>query len=233
LLVAFATLSTLGGASVAFSGSAGAATAPTGSASGFYSKISLFGGPPTTCGSPATVPCPRPVVSLPAPTLKTKTLPSVAVVYGPAEILDSGPVRVTTQGPALTGKVTSTSSLQGCTTAVSNGCNVGEVYAGPFTAANVSSTCTAGPGTFTASTTVTGGKLQNGSSFYTIPLHPVPNRTYTGTNPDTGKIYKFVFNQRTLNPNGSHTVTAVHEYLNAGANGAQGNLTFGTVTCGM
>jgi hypothetical protein len=169
--------------------------------------------------------------------MKTKILPSATVVYGRgaqvAQVLDWGAVGVTTQGPKVTGKVTSTSSLQGCTTAVPNGCNVGEIYAGPFTAVNVSSMCTAGPGTFTGFTTVAGGVLRNGTGSFTIALHPLANKTYTGTNPDTGKTYKFVFNQRTLNPNGSHTVTAVHEYLQGGAFGAQGDLTFGTVTCGM
>jgi hypothetical protein len=238
LLAALAVLSVLGSATIAMAAPASAAvTSVTGRAYGFYSKVSLFGGPATTCGNPATTPCPRPQVLLPtggSATARTKTLASEDLTYGPAHVFDSGRIHVSTQGTPAGGSATSSSSIAGCATAVSNGCNVGEIYAGPFTATNVSATCTASGSTgFTGSITINGGRLQNGAGYYTIPLHPAPNKTYTGTNPDTGKTYKFVFNQRILNPNGSRTVIAVHEYLQAGSTGAQGNLLFGVVTCGV
>jgi hypothetical protein len=242
LLGTFVMLSALGAGTIAMAGPASATvTSVTGRAYGFYSKISLFGGAPSTCGYPATTPCPRPLVVLPAggsATALTKSQASEDLKYGIAHVLDSGPIHVSTRGTTgSTGSVTSSSHLAACITAIFNGCNVGEVYAGPFTAGSVSSpgsvasTCTdSGSTGFTASTTIIGGKLRNGSGVYTIPTHPAPNKTYTGVNPDTGATYRFVFNQQTVNPNGSHTVTAVHEYLNAQA---KGNLTFGTVVCGV
>jgi hypothetical protein len=236
LAVALGAVVMLGGASlVAPSVASAASTGVTGSAYGYYSNISLFGGTPTVCGNPSVTPCPNPSVSLPTTGSSSPvkaSLPSEDLVYGPAHIFDSGPIQVSTQGTPAAGSVTSSSSVSGCSTAVPNGCNAGQVYAGPFTATSVASTCTANGSTApTGSVTVNGGALQNGTNLPdAIPTNPTANQTFTGTNPDTGATYKFVLNEQTVNPNGSLTVNAVHEYLNSSA---KGDLIFGQVVCGV
>lgn len=211
-------------------------TAVAGSAYGVSSNVSLFGGNPIIFA-------PTPTVTLPSPagstTPVTASAPSVDDVAGAAHLFDSGPVSLSTQGTPAGESVTSTASIAGCTVAVNNGCNAGQVFAGPFTATSLSSTCTAnGSGAPTGSTTVNGGLLQNNApgapaNPYTIPINPAPNTSFTGTNPDTGKTYKWGFNEQTVNPDGSITVTAAHEYLQAGANGGQGDLWIGQVVCGV
>ncbi|MHB1535250.1 MAG: hypothetical protein ACYC1D_11725 [Acidimicrobiales bacterium] len=247
---ALAALTTFGVMTMMSSGTAGAAiTSVTGSAYGYYSSISLFGGPFFKCGisfSTPPPPCPNPVVTLPAGgsvTPVTASLPSEDLTYGPAHIFDSGPINISTQGaPGPFGTVTSSTSIQGCTTAVYNGCNVGQIYAGPFTATSVSSTCTANGGTPVGSTTIVGGLLAEsptGGGFgltpgppIVVPTNPPPNYTVKAFFPDTGKQYTYVFNQQIVNPNGSLTVNAAHEYLNAGGVGANGDLIFGQSVCG-
>ncbi|MHB1535251.1 MAG: hypothetical protein ACYC1D_11730 [Acidimicrobiales bacterium] len=204
--------SAIGAAAMASSSTSGAAiTAVTGSAYGYNSSISLFGGPSNACGSPQTLPCPNPAVTLPSTgsiTPVTAKLASEDLVYGPAHIFDSGPINISTQGaPGPTGTVISSTSIAGCTTAVSNGCNVGQIYAGPFTATSVSSTCTANGGTPTGSVTVNGGQLAEEPAGgpaggtpgppITVPTNPPPNYSVSATNPDTGKVYTYVFNEQT------------------------------------
>ncbi|HWG73809.1 MAG TPA: hypothetical protein VG184_07115, partial [Acidimicrobiales bacterium] len=235
LSVALAALVTFGVGVTVFTGTSSAAiTGVIGSAYGYYSNIGLFGGAPTTCGSPSVTPCPNPDVTLPSTgsaTPLTASIPSATVVYGPAEIFNSGPITVSTQGTPASGTVTSSSSIGACTTAVSNGCTVGQIYAGPFTATSLSSTCTASASGNTGSVTVVGGALLNGTSpAYVIPTNPAPNTTYTGINPDTGATYTWIFNQQTVNSDGSLTITAAHEVLNSNA---KGDLLLGQVTCGL
>jgi hypothetical protein len=235
----------LGVGTVVSAGTASASiSAVTGSAYGYYSLIGLFGGPPTACGSPSTTPCPDPAVTLPAAgstTPVTGSLASEDLVYGPAHIFDSGPITISTQGaPGATSTVTSSTSVQGCTVLVSGGCNAGQIYAGPFTASSVSSSCSADGSTNpTGSVTINSGQLTEAppgtttaGTPITVPTNPTPNYTVSATFPDTGKVYTYVFNQQIVNPDGSLTVNAAHEYLNAGANGAQGDLIFGQVVCG-
>jgi hypothetical protein len=138
--------------------------------------------------------------------------------------------------------VTSSTSLQGCTTAVNNGCGAGQVFAGPFTATSVSSTCTAKGSTHTGTVKISGGQLTEEAANagpqgtpgppIAVPTNPPPNDTVTATFPDTGKVYKYVFNEQTVDASGALTVNAGHEYLNAGSAGAQGDLIFGQSVCG-
>jgi hypothetical protein len=243
-----AALMTFGVVGMLSAGTSNAATTTTtGSAYGYYSSISLFGGPFFKCGIPNQTPCPNPVVTLPAggsATPVTASLPSEDLVYGPAHIFDSGPITVSTQGvPGPFGTVTSSSSVQGCTTAVNNGCAAGQIYAGPFTATSVSSTCTANGGTPTGSVTINGGLLAEeptGGGFggtpgppIVVPTNPTPNYTVKAFFPDTGKQYTYIFNEQIVNPDGSLTVNAAHEILNAGTGfGANGDLIFGQSVCG-
>jgi hypothetical protein len=223
-------------------GSVSTTAAPTagpvgGSAYGYYSSISLFGGPAAVKGPTPTVTLPAGGSSAPV----VQSVPSEDLTYGPAHIFDSGPLKLTTQGTAASG-VTSSTSIQGCTKAVNNGCSVGQVFAGPFTGTSVSSTCTAKGSSHTGSVKIQAGQLTEepaGAGVggtpgapITVPTNPSPNYTVTATFPDTGKVYKYVFNEQTVDANGALTVNAAHEYLQAGATGAQGDLIFGRVVCG-
>ena len=117
-----------------------------------------------------------------------------------------------------------------------------------LTASNLASSCTASEtGGVSGTTTVTGGTLvtDNGDSDTTntitdhpativaIPTNPDPNTPYEGhvhigNQTDT---FTYVFNEQTVNADGSITVNAVHEYLHGPL--ARGNLILGQVVCGV
>ena len=207
-------------------------TAVTGSAFGVSSSVSLFGGPPRTFG-------PAPSVTLPAAgstTPVTGSAMSEDDVVGPAHLFTSGPITVSTVGAPPSTNVTSSVTVNPCAAAVSNSCSVGQVYNGPFTTAgSIMATCSASGSAPTGTVTIHGGQLASGQAPNTtmmpVPTNPAPNTTMTGIEPDTGQMYKYVFNEQISNA-GSLTVNAVHEFLQAGANGAQGDLFIGQVVCG-
>ena len=219
---------TVATASYALSGpSAAEVTAVRGSAYGYFASISLFGGPPNVRG-------PQPTVSLPptgsaAPI--TANQASALVQFGPAILFSSGPITVSTQGTlGPGGTVTSTSSIQSINT---SGQEV-------FTAAALSSTCTASETGVTGSTTVTGGTLETSQgnpdvtgdeTVVPIPTNPPPNTTYNGTIESVGDTFRAVFNEQIINPDGSITVNAYHLYLLGPT--AVGDLIVGQVVCGV
>ena len=219
---------------VVSSGSAHAdITAVTGSAYGVSSSVSLFGGPSRTFA-------PAPIANLPAggsATPVTASAPSEDDVVGPAHLFTSGPISVSTVGAPPSTNVTSTVTVTPCVTAVSNSCAAGQIYNGPFTTTGtIMATCSATGSAPTGTVTINGGQLASGqapnTTMMTVPTNPAPNTTMTGIEPDTGQMYKYVFNEQTTKADGSLTVNAVHEFLQAGANGAQGDLFIGQVVCG-
>ncbi|MDQ6616537.1 MAG: hypothetical protein M3083_17795, partial [Actinomycetota bacterium] len=189
-----------------------------GSAYGSYVNISLFGGPFASQG-------PAPKVTLPAAgssTPVTASAPTGNVVFGPAILFNSGPVTVSTQGTPAGGSVTSSTSFEGCATAVTNGCMVGEVFGGSFTAGTVASTCTASSAGLSGSTTFTNAKLATSTNevgdpatTVQVPANPPANDTINGTLQVNGSLdtFKWVFNEQMVNPQGSITVNAAHQYL--------------------
>ena len=212
-------------------------TAVAGSAYGFSSNVSLFGGPSTTRG-------PAPTVTLPAGGSATPVSSSAAAeqaVYGPAHIFDAGPTTVTTQGtPGPTGSVTSTATIQGCAAAIANSCSAGQVYGGPFTATSVTATCTANQTGTAGSVSIVNGSVvtstdSSGNPLTTIavPGSPPANSTISGTINSTGGGFTWVFNEQTTNQDGSLTINAAHEILGATGTGpAKGDLIIGQVVCG-
>lgn len=196
-----------------------------GSACGYYTEISLFGGPPSRLGCGQTVPpgtegSASPSVTLPeggSGTPVTVTDDDGALAqYGPAVVFGgrppadpnapfppSGPQKVSTKGKR---SVTSSASVK----------NVGP---GPFTASAVRSTCTASTSGVEASTTITKGVLVtatdadgNPTTVKEIPARPTANYTLRGKIP-TGDKFKAVFNEQKKGRDGSITVRAVHLYL--------------------
>jgi hypothetical protein len=208
------------------SGGGGGAAASTvrGGACGYYTDASLFGGPVTVRGCGQTIPPGTKASASPSVTLPPggSTTAVVAVVagalaqYGPAVLFGGrapadpsapsppcGQLRVSTKGKR---SVTGTASVS----------NVGP---GPFTASSVRSTCTAGKSGATGSVTITRGALATASdpdgtptATSSVPTHPPANHTLTGTT-SNGDSYRAVFNEQTVDPDGTITVVAVHLYL--------------------
>ena len=200
-------------------------TGVKGSAFGYLTDVGLFGGPASVRGFGQEIPpgdkkSASPSVTLPAGGSTagvTKVDADGAMAqYGPAVIFGgkppaspdaplppSGEIRVSTKGKQ---SVTSTASVK-------------KVGPGPFTADSVRSTCHASKSGVTASTTITRGVLAtatdadgNTTASAVIPSHPPANYTLTGTT-GTGDNFKAVFNEQTVNEDGSITVDAVHLYL--------------------
>ena len=209
-------------------------TEVTGSAYGYFSNVSLFGGPSNTRG-------PAPTVTLPAAGSDAPITANAATGradYGPATIFSSGPITVSTQGTTgPTGSVTSSSNIA----------NVNASGQENFTASDLASSCTASEAGASGSTTITGGTLvtDNGDSDPTnsIPDHPevvvtlagspAPNTTYEGHLHigDTTDAFRWVFNEQVVSAEGSLTVNAAHEYLIGPA--AVGELVVGRTVCGV
>jgi len=225
-----ATTTTAGGGATTTSTAPAASGDVSGGACGYFSEVSLFGGPRNRrgCDQPADAPASNasPSVTLPAggsasPVSATDTDGATAQ-YGPAKLFSgqypsndpnadappSGPITVSTQGTPG-GSVTSTASIS-----LPRG-----VGPGPIVADGVRSTCTAGASGLTASTTITNGTLvtsttADGSALDTqpVPVNPPVNYTRTGTITNVGDNFRVVYNEQTQS-GGSITVNAVHMYL--------------------
>jgi hypothetical protein len=195
-----------------------------GSAFGFYSNLSLFGGPPAARG-------PTPTVTLPAGGSATPVIASATsgdASYGPAQIFSSGPITLSTQGTPMGGSVTSSTRIE-------------SIQPGPFSTDVVTSTCTANQAGVSAAATFTNAKMvtstdANGDPATTtpVPANPPPNYTLFGTINNVGGSFKYVFNEQVANGNGSITVNAGHEYIGGGPNNtgpAMGDLIFGQAVC--
>ena len=200
-------------------------SAVRGGAFGHSSRVSLFGGAATTVG-------PAPEVNLPAAGSSTPISASIQeglAIHGPATILVSGPMTVTTRGTlGPTGSVTSTTDIQGVSTGP-----------GPFLYQRVRSSCTASESGTTGTTTINGGVVetkldrvtQEPVSTFTVPVNPAPNTSVTGTIDHVGDSFKIVFNEQSKAEDGTLTVTAAHMYLQGPL--AVGDLFIGQVRCGV
>ncbi len=217
---------TLAAASLALTGQAGAVTGPTGSACGYFTNISLFGGPATVRGCGQTIPpgtnkSASPSVTLPAggsATAITKTDNNGALAqYGPsivfsgkapadpnAPIPPSGPLTVSTQG----------------TTTVKSSASVTNVGPTTFTADSVSSKCTATATGHSGSATIVNGVVAtatdaNGNPTTTVAVpNPTPkNYTVHGEVTNVGDTFDIVFNEHLVGADGSLTENGAHMYL--------------------
>ena len=194
---------------LASAGSSGAQGSDIGGAFGFSARVTLFGGAQPPQG-------PAPTVTLPAggsATPITATAPSVTVRFGPAIIFSSGPLEVSTQG---------TTGAGGSVTSSSKVANVNTSGQEVFTAAAVSSTCTASEAGVNGSTTINGGKLRTSEgnpevegddTVVDVPANPAPNTAIEGKLEGVGDSFRNVFNEQIKNRDGSITVNAVHQYL--------------------
>ncbi len=196
-----------------------------GGACGYFTDVSLFGGPSTVRGFGQTIPpgdagSASPSVTLPAGgavTAVTATDANGALAqYGPAVVFGGRP-------PTDANAPIPPSGLQKASTkgkrSVTSSASVKNVGAGPFSATAVSCTCRAGTSGAAASTTITRGLLAtatdsdgNPTAVVQLPVHPEVDHTVTGTT-GTGDRFKAVFNQQSVAADGTITVAALHLYL--------------------
>ena len=219
-------LMALGAGMFAFAGSSSAdVSAVRGGAFGYFTSVSLFGGPASPRGPAPTVTLPGGGSAVPI----TATAPSASAAYGPAVLFQSGALTVTTQGTTgPTGSVVSSANIVG----VADG-------PGPFLYQNVSSTCSATEAGTSGSTTIVGGVLETKYDAVTqeptvtevIPVNPAVNYTRTGTIDHVGDSYRIVFNEQTVAADGTLTVNAAHMYLLGPT--AVGEVIIGQSVCGV
>lgn len=216
-----------GGGQQAQAGHGFEVTGVSGEAYGYFSEISLFGGPPDSRGPDPRVGLPPAGSDVPL----TATDPAASATYGPATFFSSGMLTASTQGAkGFNGAVTSSTDIQSVNT---SGQEV-------FTAANVSNRCTASGSDVSGSTTVQGGTLQTSEgnpsvegdeTVVPVPRNPAPNTVYEGTIESVGDSFRYVFNEQVVNADGSITVNAAHQYLLGPT--AVGELIIGRSTCGV
>ena len=208
-------------------------TAVKGSAFGYHSAVTIFGMP--------DVDGPAPTVTLAANAAnspQSATAPTGNASAGPAVIFSWGSIAIGTQGAlGPGGSATSTATIQ----------NVNASGQENFTATTLASICTATEAGLGGTTTITNGTLQidNGDSDPTnsipehapvvvnLPANPAPNATYEGHLHlgNTTESFRWVFSEQVVNPDGSLTVNAAHQYLLGPT--AVGDLRAGQVVCGV
>lgn len=200
----------------------GQAASLGGGAFGFSSSVSLFNGPAAAKG-------PEPKVELPAggsATPITATAATASAIYGPATIFSSGKIDVSTKGSD--GTVESSANLVA----------VDPEGDAVFTAATLTSTCTASSSGSSGTTKMTGGKLRTSEGdpdadgddkVVDVPNDPAPNTTIEGKIEAVGDSFRYVFNEQIKNPDGSITVNAAHQYLVGPT--AKGDVIIGQVRC--
>jgi len=196
-----------------------------GGAYGYFISVGLFGGPASSKG-------PVPTVTLPAAgsaTPVTGTAASGDGRFGPAVLFTSGRLDVSTEGTPG-GSVTSSATVA----------DVNSSKQEVFTAATVSSKCTASASGATGSTTITGGKLivsevnidvDEDDIIVDVPSNPAPNTVIEGKIETVEDTFRYVFNEQIRNADGSITVNAAHQYLLGPT--AKGELIIGQSRCGV
>ncbi len=205
-----------------------------GSAYGYQCMVSL--GNDVTCSPTGPTPSVT-LASNASNSPRTATAASARADTGPATIFSSGALNVSTQGTlGAGGSVTSSTNIQ----------RVNASGQEVFTASNLVSTCTATETGVSGSTTITGGTLQidqgdnDGTNSIpdhpeqTVPLptNPAPNTTYEGHVHigNTTDNFRYVYNEQTVDADGSITVNAAHEYILGPF--AKGDLIVGRAACG-
>ncbi len=240
-------------------------SAVKGSACGYITDVSLFGGAKMLrgCGQTENAPAGNsPSVTLPATgsaqPVTAADADGATAQYGPAKIFSgqypnkandpeeddtsppSGPLRVSTQGTTgPSGSVMSSAAVDPGTQGTADPNQPRGVGPGPIIANAVSSSCTASESGVSATTTITGGRLEtkydSTSQLATVtedvPTNPPVNYTKTGTIDHVGDSFRVVYNEQTTAADGTITVNAVHMYLLGPT--AVGDLIIAQSVCGV
>lgn len=214
-----------------------AVTDVDGSAFGVVASVALLGGPPsvrpcTTLSDPTT--CgPTPSVTLPlngSAVPITATVPSTHVQIGSAVIFSSGPVATSTVG---------TTANRGSTISSADITTVNTSMTEVFTAARLSSGCSADSAGRGGGTTVVDGMITTSQgedpgdpaddTVVAVPTNPARNTAITVEN--RGENLRYVFNEQIDNADGSITINALHAYLLGPT--AVGDVIAGQSVCGV
>jgi hypothetical protein len=206
------------------------ATAVKGSAYGYHSSVSLFGGPANVVG-------PTPTVTLAADASNSPqnvTAPSGNASAGPAVLFSSGQINLSTSGSL------GPSGTAGATTSIANVNTSGDEV---FTATGITSSCTAGAGV-SGVVTITGGTLRTDSGndvvgdshppvTINLPANPAAGTEYAGHIHVNGvqENFTYRFNEQITNPDGSKIIYAAHQDLQGPT--AVGHVYIGKSECGL
>lgn len=221
-----------------------AASAVRGTAFGYYSNVSLFGGPYNRLGygqpSGAPAVAATPSVSLPSTggSVSLTDSDGSKAAYGPAVIF--GWYDPVTQTYVSSGSQTvlAQGSTAGSGTVLSRA-TVNNAGPGPLVMPQIITTCQRSGSTTVASVQVSNGFVETSTdpntgdvtSTQAIPSSPTAGLQVTGTLNHLGDSFRIVFNEQTTNPDGSRTVVGAHMYLLGPT--AVGDMVVASATCGV
>lgn len=221
-----------------------AASAVRGSAFGYYTNVSLFGGPYTllgfgqAAGAPAVAATPSVTLPSTGGSVSLTDADGSKAAYGPAVIF--GWYDTTTQAYVNSGSETvlAQGSTAGSGTVLSRS-TVNNAGPGPLVMPQIITTCQRSGSTTVATVQVTNGFVETSTdpntggvtSTQAIPSNPTAGLTINGTLNHIGDSFSIVFNEQTTNADGSKTVVGAHMYLLGPT--AVGDMVIASATCGI
>lgn len=218
-------------------------TGVRGEAYGYYSNVSFFGGPYTLlgygqpAGSPAIAATPSVALARTGGTTTLTDPDGSMAQYGPATIFGWYNASTGTYGSSGAETVYASGSIgaSGSVTSYSRIVNAGP---GPVVMPQVVTTCNANQSATSGSVSVSNGYVEtstdaNGTVTSTapIPSSPAPGYRINGTINSVGDRFHVVFNEQTLNADGSRKTIGAHLYLDGPT--AVGDLVVAVATCGV
>ena len=242
--VAMATVAVTIGLVGAEASPAHAASAVRGSAFGYYTNVSLFGGPYDLRGygqsSTAPAVAATPSVALPSTggSVSLTDADGSMAAYGPAVIFGWYNTSTQTYGSSGSQTVTAQGSTSGNGTVLSRS-TVNNAGPGPLVMPQIVTTCQRSGATTVISVQVTDGFVEKSTdpntgdvtSTQAIPSNPTPGLSISGTLDHIGDSFRIVFNEQTTNADGSRTVVGAHMYLLGPT--AVGDMVIASATCGV
>lgn len=221
-----------------------AATAVRGEAYGYYSNVSLFGGPYTLLGygqagsAPAVAATPSVTLPSTGGSVSQTDSDGSKAAYGPAVIfgwydtatdtyVNSGSETVVAQGT-----ISGSGSVLSRATVVNAG-------PGPLVMPQIQTTCSRSGATTVATVTVSNGFVETSTNASTgdvtstqsIPSSPTAGTRINGTLNHIGDSFHIIFNEQTTNADGSKKIVGAHMYLDGPT--AVGDLVIAVATCGV
>jgi hypothetical protein len=242
--IAMATIAVTIGLVGAGASPAHAATAVRGSAFGYYTNVSLFGGPSNLLGygQPAGAPAvaATPSVALPSNggSVSLTDADGSKAAYGPAVIFGWYDTATETYVNSGSQTVLAQGSKAGAGTVLSRA-TVNNAGPGPLVMPQIITTCQRSGSTTVASVQVSNGFVETSTdpntgevtSTQAIPSSPTAGLTINGTLNHIGDSFSIVFNEQTTNADGSKTVVGAHMYLLGPT--AVGDMVVASATCGV
>jgi len=221
-----------------------AATAVKGSAFGYYTNVSLFGGPSTLLGYGQAAGAPAvsatPSVTLPSSggSVSQTDSDGSKASYGPATIFGWYDTATDTYVNSGSETVLSQGSIAGSGSVLSRS-TVVNAGPGPLVMPQVMAQCQRSGSTTTPTVSVTNGFVETSTdpntgdvtSTQAIPSSPTAGLRINGTLNHIGDSFHIIFNEQTTNADGSKTVVAAHMYLEGPI--AVGDMVIASVTCGV